>query len=76
MPGVVLSRPFDADRISGIVTFKMPQADQPAIYRELLKRGLVCALRGGGIRLSPHFYQAGEPVKTMLELIDEVTKLN
>jgi cysteine desulfurase/selenocysteine lyase len=76
MPGVVLSRPFDTDRVSGIVTFKTPQADQPAIYRELLNRGLVCALRGGGIRLSPHFYQSGEPVKAMLELIEEVIKLN
>jgi len=75
MPGVILARPFDADRISGIVTFKTPLADQPAVHHELKKRGLVCALRGGGIRLSPHFYQAGQPVDAMLELIEEVVNL-
>jgi len=72
MPGVVLARPFDADRVSGIVTFKMPRDDLTAVFQALKQRGLVCALRGGGIRLSPHFYQAGQPVKDMLGLIDEV----
>lgn len=76
MPGVVLARPFDLDRVSGIVTFKTPQAELTAVYHELKKRGLVCALRGGGIRLSPHFYQAGQPVRDMLELIDNIVNLN
>jgi len=74
MPGVVLARPFDADRVSGIVTFKMPRDDLTAVFQALKQRGLVCALRGGGIRLSPHFYQAGQPVKDMLGMIDEVIK--
>jgi len=72
MPGVVLARPFDADRVSGIVTFKTPQTDLAVVCHELKKRGLVCALRGGGIRLSPHFYQAGQPVRDMIGLIREV----
>jgi len=74
MPGVSLVRPFDAQRVSGIVNFKPAQADPPVIFHALKKRGLVCALRGGGIRLSPHFYQAGQPVGEMLDVIETTLK--
>jgi len=74
MPGVALARPFDPERVSGIVTFKTPQSDLSAVHHSLKKRGLVCALRGGGIRLSPHFYQAGQPVMEMLDRIDLAVK--
>ena len=43
-------------RRSGIVSFKIRGADQQAAYRELMRKGVICACRGGGIRLSPHFY--------------------
>ena len=76
MPGAVLARPFDAERVSGIVTFKTAQADLAGVYHNLKQGGLVCAMRGGGIRLSPHFYQAGQPVGDMLDLIDDVIKSN
>lgn len=76
MTGVVLARPFDADRVSGIVTFKIPQADLRAVYHKLKKKGLVCALRGGGIRLSPHFYQAGQPLENILDLLENIIKSN
>jgi len=72
MPGVRLARPFDETRVSGIVNFIPPQADPAAVHQALKKRGLVCALRGGGIRLSPHFYQAGNPVGEMLDVIETV----
>jgi len=74
MPRVRLIRPFDKLRVSGIVNFKPAEADSPGVFHALKKRGLVCALRGGGIRLSPHFYQAGQPVQEMLDLIE--TTLN
>jgi len=37
---------------------------------------LICTVRGQAIRLSPHFYQAGKPVLEMLDLIENVIKLN
>jgi selenocysteine lyase/cysteine desulfurase len=35
----------------------------------LQKNGVVCALRGGGIRFSPHFYNTFEEIDRALELI-------
>lgn len=43
-------------RHAGILTFRVPGADHPGLWRELQTRGVVCALRGGGIRFSPHYY--------------------
>ncbi|AMK75139.1 MULTISPECIES: aminotransferase class V-fold PLP-dependent enzyme [Methylomonas] len=41
---------------SGIVNFKHRHIDNEVLYKHLQKNGVVCALRGGGIRFSPHFY--------------------
>ena len=41
---------------AGIVTFRFHNEDIEARYRHLQKNGVICALRGGGIRFSPHFY--------------------
>jgi len=68
--GVELVQPFDQQRVSGIVSFRIPGRDPHEIYRELKRRHLVCALRENAIRLSPHFYQAGRPVQDMLEVIE------
>lgn len=49
------------ERRAGIVTFRHPDKDTGALYRHLQSQGVICALRGGGIRFSPHFYTP-EPV--------------
>lgn len=54
--GFEVLTPRDPTRRAGILTFRVPGADHPALWRGLLVRGVVCALRGGGIRFSPHFY--------------------
>ncbi|WP_445368635.1 aminotransferase class V-fold PLP-dependent enzyme [Methylomonas sp. BW4-1] len=41
---------------SGIVNFKHRSIDNEVLYKHLQKNGVVCALRGGGIRFSAHFY--------------------
>lgn len=72
MAGVELLRPFDQQRVSGIVNFRPLSGNPVEILKALKQRQLSCALRGGGIRLSPHFYQAGNPVLEMLDLIEHV----
>ena len=44
------------ERRAGIVTFRFPGDDTSARYHFLQEQGVICALRGGGIRFSPHFY--------------------
>ncbi len=45
-----------AERRSGIVTFRRRDLDNAQLHRRLTDAGVVCAQRGGGVRLSPHFY--------------------
>ncbi len=60
------------DRRSGIVTFRAPAADQEMIYRELMRRHVICAPRGGGIRFSPHFYVGEDKLIEALRIVNEV----
>lgn len=71
-PGLELVRPFDPRRVSGIVSFRPPGGDPARIHSALKSRQLSCAVRGDAIRLSPHFYQLGQPVQEMLSVITEV----
>lgn len=54
-----LITPAQADRHAGIVTYRHRKLDaqgHASLYRALMKAGVICANRAGGIRLSPHFY--------------------
>lgn len=48
--------PREPEKRAGILTFRYPHKDQAALYRALMKAGVVCAARAGGIRFAPHFY--------------------
>ena len=57
-------------RRSGIVLFRKTGADTEALYRYLQQHGVVCALRGGGIRFSPHFYTPRDRIDRAVSLLD------
>jgi cysteine desulfurase / selenocysteine lyase len=61
-------------RRSGIFTFSAPVA-MPWLYEQLMAERIVCAQRGGGIRLSPHFYntesQLAQVIKTLKRLLSQ-----
>jgi selenocysteine lyase/cysteine desulfurase len=52
--GLELLSPRAPGRRAGIVTFRVPDVDNQALYKALMQRGLMCASRGGGLRFSPH----------------------
>jgi cysteine desulfurase / selenocysteine lyase len=52
---------------SGIVVFKHRSVANEVLYKYLQNNGVVCALRGGGIRFSPHFYNTFEEIDRALE---------
>lgn len=74
IPGCELVRPYDPQRVSGIVSFRPLSRNLVEIQQALKHQGLICTVRGEAIRLSPHFYQAGRPVQEMLDLIEVVLK--
>ncbi len=55
---------------SGIIVFKHKTIPNNAFYKYLQKNGIICALRGGGIRLSPHFYNNNEELEKALTIME------
>lgn len=53
---ITILSPRDKSRHGGIFTFKKHSVDNLKLYQHLVSNGVVCAPRGGGIRLSPHYY--------------------
>jgi len=53
------------------VTFRVRGVDAPALWKALLGRGVVCASRSGGIRISPHFYNTPEEIERFFDILAE-----
>jgi cysteine desulfurase/selenocysteine lyase len=54
--GALLLSETHLERRAGIITFARPGIDTAELFQFLQQNGVVCALRGGGIRFSPHYY--------------------
>lgn len=74
VPGVTVRSPADCTRRAGIVTFSVAGKDPQQLYRQLMAEQVVCAPRGGGIRLSPHFYTTAQVLDESLALITRLAR--
>lgn len=54
-------------RHAGIVSFRHRHASAEQLHRHLSAAGVLCAQRGGGVRLSPHFYTEPRVLSHALE---------
>ena len=66
---LILLSPRHAALKSGIVVFKHRTVANEVLYKYLQDNGVVCAMRGGGIRFSPHFYNTTGEMDKALGLI-------
>ncbi|AGA90701.1 selenocysteine lyase [Thioflavicoccus mobilis 8321] len=66
--GFELLSPRSAPLRAGIVTFRVPDRDQQALYQALMGSGVLCAQRGAGIRFSPHFHTSEETIEQAMTL--------
>ncbi|MCU7960060.1 MAG: aminotransferase class V-fold PLP-dependent enzyme [gamma proteobacterium symbiont of Bathyaustriella thionipta] len=67
-----LLSPGVPERLSGIVNFRILNSDQDKIFQKMQQQKLVCALRGGGIRFSPHFYQNSKDIDRAIKLLEKI----
>ena len=72
MPGIRLLSPTAPARRAGIVTFGADGQDHSAVFEQLKAQQVVCALRGGGIRFSPHFYTSTRVLDDALAAVRQV----
>lgn len=68
---VSIISPTDITRHGGIFTFSKAGIEHEKLYQFLLQKGVVCALRGGGIRFSPHYYNHDEEFEKLTGWVDE-----
>lgn len=52
---------------SGIVVFRHKTLSNKLLFEQLQACGIVCALRGQGVRFSPHFYHSVKDIERVLD---------
>lgn len=65
----LLTRPTPG-RYAGIVTFSHQKKSAGEMFVQLKSMNVVCALRGGGVRFSPHFYTQLGALRDVVRDID------
>ncbi len=65
--GVGFLSPLEERYRSSIVNF-LP-LDAQAVYKEAEARGIVVCVRGGGVRVSPNFYNTTEEIDQLIEVV-------
>jgi len=61
--------PLQESQRSGIVVFKHSKIPVDELFEKLSSNNVFCAMRGGGIRISPHFYTEREKLQQILKLV-------
>jgi cysteine desulfurase/selenocysteine lyase len=72
IPGVQMESQTAVERRSGIVNFSVRGQPASQLHRRLSEASVSCALRGKGIRLSPHFYQGDEEIERFARLLGKL----
>ncbi len=72
IPDLQVVTPEDPARHAGILAFHLPDVDSDLLYRHLMENQLICAARGGCVRLSPHFYTAENTLNSAHSIIQRV----
>jgi selenocysteine lyase/cysteine desulfurase len=67
--GYCLITPPETARHAGIVTFAPLKETPEKLHARLLECNVLCAVRAGGIRFSPHFYTPREKLDQALDLL-------
>jgi len=69
MPDIKILSPIQRHQHAGIFTLVKQHTDPQKLYQKIVSQGVVCALRGGGIRFSPHFYTPYPQLDKLIELL-------
>jgi selenocysteine lyase/cysteine desulfurase len=69
--GYRLITPSEPGCRSGIVTFAHPQRSATEIFDALRAEQVVCSVREGGVRLSPHVYNTSQEIDTVLDTLQQ-----
>jgi selenocysteine lyase/cysteine desulfurase len=72
IPGAHLHSAVEPQQRAGILTFCLDGRDNQSLYQQLRDEQVICAQRGAGIRLSPHFYTDPGVIEDTLALLRQL----
>jgi selenocysteine lyase/cysteine desulfurase len=75
LPDIEIITPELPNRRAGILTFRHHGIAGKAMHQALMKAGVICSPRAGGIRLAPHFYTSQSRLATALDKIHHIIRL-
>ncbi|MEO0115772.1 MAG: aminotransferase class V-fold PLP-dependent enzyme [candidate division WOR-3 bacterium] len=62
--------PRERNNRAGIVSFRHKDKDTQELFMKLRQNKIVCSLREGYIRISPHFYNTEQEMETLIRIIN------
>ncbi len=70
-PDIELLSPTSPDRQSGISTLRHRKIPSDRLQHHLAGNRVICAVRGGGLRFSPHFYTPYAQLERACDLLEQ-----
>ena len=67
-----LRTPSDSSRSAGILSMRVGGIESDVLWKRLMEKRVICASRGGFLRLSPHFYTRKQVLDRASEIIQQV----
>ena len=62
----------EMDKPAGILTFKARKPEE--IVKRLRRMNIVVSVRGGGVRVSPHFYNDEEDIERLVDAVGKIIR--
>jgi selenocysteine lyase/cysteine desulfurase len=67
-----LRTPSDSSRSAGILSMRVDGIESDVLWKRLMEKRVICASRGGFLRLSPHFYTRKQVLDRASAIIQQV----
>ncbi len=72
LPETTVQSDTNTNRISGIVSFRHTTISSETLYNKLMAKNVICAMRHGNVRFSPHYYTSKEVIEGAIEILTEI----
>ncbi len=72
LPDINIMSNLSRDRLSGIIAFRHSQLSSEAIYQTLMEKKVICAMRHGNVRFSPHYYTSKIVMDKGIDILRDV----
>jgi cysteine desulfurase / selenocysteine lyase len=72
IPKITVISDVNRDRISGIVSFRHESIPSEQLYQELMELNVICAMRQGNVRFSPHYYTSEAVIEGAIKILKNI----